>query len=102
MSTVTKHLKSVVAAMALSVVFAVPAFAEGNGFNDGFVTLFMKNGGFMQKALPDPKLLAELVKGGTEISPGSMVVMYNGKTYLVHDAKMASGTMMSEIVMNYR
>lgn len=99
----TKHLKYLVAAAALSGAFALPAFAgENNGFAEGAVNVYMKDGGYVQTMVRDAKMLDDLVKGGTEIAAGSMVVMHNGKTYLVRDAKMSDGMMMSEKVVSHK
>ena len=90
----------VLTAAAMMLVLAAPAMAgEGQQRDpEGLVTAFPAGGPAYMTTVSDRGLLDEIAKMGIELPAGTMVAVHNGKAYLVKDARMADGKMLSEKV----
>lgn len=81
---------------------APPAFAQGETpdrpYGSGTWTFTTPTGTVTRMTLP-PAMLAELTKGATPMTVGTMTMMHEGKMYVVPDQKMANGKMMSDMAM---
>lgn len=86
------------AIIALLAGFAVPAFAA-EWVDDGFMSMFAKNGHMYVGKVTDKALLEEIARTGIELPAGTMVAVHDGKAYLVKDIKMSDGKMMSDKVV---
>jgi hemin uptake protein HemP len=98
---IMKIVKTLAASILLAGLFAAPAFADNaSGDHDAFI-MFTKNG-VMQVPMAANAMIDEVVKGGTLIDDKSIIVMHNGKTYLVKDTKMSNGQMLMEYIQGMR
>ena len=90
-----KKMTTLAATLLIAGMFAAPAFAAGNGeHGSGDTFLMFTKGGVMQMAMNSDPMIDDVVKSGMLIDDKSIIVMHNGKTYLVKDMKMSNGQML--------
>ena len=95
-----KNLKTLAATLLISGMFAVPAFADSGADHDTFIT-FM-HGGVMHMTMKSSAMIDEAIKSGTLIDNKSIIIMHDGKTYLVKDMKMSDGHMLYDYATGER
>ena len=87
-------MSRLIAASALALSFAVPAFAqEETALNERNVYLFM-NGKMVHMAVDTAKH-DMIMKSFKALPNGTMIYASGGKLYMAQDTKMSSGKMMS-------
>jgi hypothetical protein len=87
------------ATVALVGLLSAPAFAgESNGFQDGDVTIYTRSGGIIHMMITDKKLLDEITRDAMVLPDDPMIVVHNGKTYMVKDRMMPNGHMLSQVM----
>ena len=95
-------LKYAIASLVILASLASPAFAQGENadkpYGSGTWTFITPSGEVMRRTLT-PAMTAELTKDATPMTVGTMIMMHDGKMYIVLDKKMASGKMMSDMAM---
>jgi hypothetical protein len=96
-----KPLKPALASLMLLAAMSAPALAQGN-FQDGATIFVAPNNQIMQKAAADRAFLMMATKDVTPVAAGTLLVMYDGKLYLVTDKKLPDGHMMSEMAFGPR
>ena len=81
---------------------ASSAFAQGESpdkpYGSGTWVFTTPSGQVMRRTLT-PAMTAELTKDATPMTVGTMMVMHDGKMYIVLDKKMANGKMMSDMAL---
>jgi len=81
---------------------ATPAFAQGETpdkpYGSGVMTFTTPEGAIMRKTVP-PATMAEMTKGAMPMTTGTMMMMHEGKMYMLPDRKMPDGKMMSDMAM---
>jgi hypothetical protein len=92
---------NIIAAMALLFAFAAPAFAESERMTEGSVTVFMKTGATAIMHVTDKAMLDDITRGAVQLDDHAMLVMHDGKLFLVADHKMANGKLISEALMGH-
>jgi len=95
--------KRAIVSLVLMSSFASPVFAQGETpdttFGDNTMTFTTSDGKMVKKAIP-PKTMAELMtKGAMPMTAGVMMMMHQGKMYMMNDQKMPDGKMMSDMAM---
>jgi len=85
---------------SMNFAAATPVFAamEEHTQKEGTITIYMATGAVMQGETADKAMLDEITRDATVLDDHTMVVMHNGKLFLVKDHKMSNGKMVSEIV----
>ncbi len=91
---------NIFAAMALLFAFTAPAFAESERMTEGTITVYMKSGATAVMHVADKAALDSITKGAMQLDDHAMVVMHDGKLFLVTDHKMENGKMVSEFLQN--
>lgn len=93
------------AVMSLACVGALvsPAFAQGDlgglpSYTDDLVTMTSPTGTVIQKRMTDRAMMDMMVKEAAPMEAGTVMMMHNGKMYMMKDHKMPNGKMMSEIL----
>jgi len=92
------NIKKIIATIALLGAFASPVFAESPQEIEGKVTAYRTTGAVVQMTVKNKAMLDDMTKGLTPLADNAMVVMHNGKFYLVLDHKMPNGKMLSEML----
>ena len=90
--------------LALAGALAAPAIAAEGGegswkLTDSMVILTMPNGAVTQKKVTDASTSAMLMKEAKPLAAGVMIMMHDGRVYMITDTKMANGKMLSEQAM---
>lgn len=95
-------LKYVIASLLILGSLASPAFAQGENadrpYGSGTWTFTTPSGEVTRRTLT-PAMTAELTKDASPMTVGTMMVMHDGKMYIVLDKKMANGKMLSDMAM---
>lgn len=95
-------LRYSVASLLLMSSLAMPAFAQGETpdkpYGSGVMTFTTPTGTIVRRPVP-PAVMAEMTKGVMPMTAGVMMMMHDGKMYMVPDHKMADGKMMSDMAM---
>ena len=91
-----RFLASIAAAALFGGVMmstASPARAgmEEHNQKEGAVIIYTAKGGFMQADITDKAMLDDITRGAPVLDDHTMVVMHNGKFYLVADKATANG-----------
>lgn len=92
---------NIIATMALLCAFVAPAFAGAERMQEGEVTAFMKSGTVTQMHVADKAMLDEITHGAIQLDDHAMVVMHDGKLFLVTDHMMSNGKMITDILMGH-
>jgi hypothetical protein len=93
----TARFRTIIAAVALvgglMLSNAGPARAEmeEHGQKEGAVTVYTAKGGTMQAEFTDKAMLDKITAGAQVLGDHTMVVMHNGKFYLVADKMTDNG-----------
>jgi hypothetical protein len=95
-----KIVKLLPLSVLLAGSFAAPAFAINESDSRDMFFRFMQTG-FMQIQMKSNPMIDEVIKGGMLIDDKSIIVMHNGKTYLVKDMKMSNGKMLTDYIENH-
>ena len=88
-------MKKFIAAIALMGALAAPAFA---GEREGDVAVYTRTDGVKLMRIAEKATLDEITKNAVALDDHAMVVMNNGKFYLVNDSKVSGGKMISEVL----
>jgi hypothetical protein len=93
--------KQAVVGLAMLGALAAPAIAAEGGeghwqLTDGMVITTLPNGAVVQKKVTDATTAATLMKEATPLAAGVMIMMHDGKVYMITDKKMPNGKMLSE------
>lgn len=94
-------IKSTMLALAAAFALSGPVLAQGEGMNlrESQVMLVMPDGRVMMRTMKDRAAVEAMAKQGKQLAAGQMVVMSGGKLFIVEDAKMANGKMMSDEII---
>ena len=87
---------NIFAAMAVLFAVATPAFAAGERMSEGAVFGFMKSGETVQTKITNKAMLDEITHGAIQLDDHAMVVMHDGKLFLVNDHMMSNGKLISD------
>lgn len=91
-----------VAGVLMMSSLAVPAFAQGENpdkpYGSGEMTFTTPSGTTTRRVVP-PAVMSEMTKGAMPMSSGIMMMMHEGKMYMMPDQKMPNGKMMSDMAM---
>ena len=104
--TLGGKFRTVLATAALAggvtLAMAAPSFADmgDHPLKQGEITVYSTSGAVTQMQVNDKAMLDEITKDATVLDDHTMVVMNNGKLYLVKDHKMANGKTVSEVIMH--
>ena len=98
-----KFFKHAIASLVLMGSLVSPVFAQGetpdSTFGDNVMTFTTPTGKTVKKTMP-PSVMADLVtKGAMPMTAGVMMMMHQGKMYMMNDQKMPDGKMMSDMAM---
>lgn len=97
--------KCLIAGLALVAVLATSAFAqEGGGrpdidFTPNTFRLVMPNGRVLEKRMTDQHMQEMVANGAMPMTAGTMMMMHDGKMYMVQDKRMPNGKMLSDYMM---
>ena len=79
-----------------------PAFAQGETpdkpYGAGVMTFTTPTGTITRRTVP-PAMMAEMTKGVMPMTAGTMMMMHEGKMYMMPDKMMPNGKMMSDMAM---
>ena len=92
------NIKKFIATIALLGAIASPAFAESPQEIEGKLTAYHTSGAVAQMTVTNKTMLDDMTKGLTPLADNAMVVMHNGKFFLVLDHKMPNGKMLSDML----
>jgi hypothetical protein len=92
-------LLATIAVCALSL----PALADEMGMKANEMMMMGPDGKMSTMEMSDPKMAKEMgemmEKHGKPVSHNMMMMMYDGKMYMMQDMKMSNGKMMSDEMM---
>lgn len=95
-------LNHAIASLLLVGSLASPAFAQGEtadkSYGAGVMTFTTPSGTISRKTVP-PAMMAEMTKGVMPMTAGTMMMMHEGKMYMMQDKMMPNGKMMSDMAM---
>lgn len=96
------YFKQIIVSVAFVGALASPAFAQGGGegtmFMDETMLMATPNGAVVKKPM-DKAMQEMMMKEAMPMTAGVMMMMHDGKMYMVTDKKMSNGKMMSDMVM---
>jgi len=96
------ELKFAIASLLMLGSLAAPAFAQGENpdkpYGSGVMTFTTPSGTIERRTVP-PAVMAEMTKGAMPMTAGTMMMMHEGKMYMMADKKMPNGKMMSDMAM---
>jgi hypothetical protein len=90
-----------VAAIAIGALSA-PALADEMMMKNGEVVMMGPNGKTTTMQMTDPNMSMMgkmMMKHGHAVPPNTMIMMYDGKMYMMQDMKMTNGKMASDMMM---
>jgi hypothetical protein len=97
---------TVIAAALLTAIGSGAALAQGappgSPSWENTVLIVSPDGPVVQKRVTDRAMMDTMMRGATPMRPGTMVMVHNGKMYMIPDRKMSNGRMLSEAVMDLR
>jgi hypothetical protein len=95
--------KTVIAATLLTTLGGGAALAQGappgSPSWENTVLMVSPEGSVVQKRVTDRAMMDTMMRGATPMRPGTMVMVHNGKMYMISDRKMSNGRMLSEEIM---
>ena len=96
---------TVIIAVLLTAIGSGAALAQGappgSSWQDT-VIMIAPNGSVVQRTITDRSMMNMMMQGATPLRPGTMVMVHNGKMYMIPDKKMSNGRMLSEEVRDLR
>lgn len=99
MNVLKRMLLATIAVGALSL----PALADEMAMKDNMMMMMAPDGKMATMPISDPKMAKEMggmmEKHGKVVSHNMMMMMYDGKMYMMQDTKMSNGKMMSDEMM---
>ena len=97
------YFKHAIACFVLASCLASPVFAQGENrdatYGENVVTFTTPGGTVVRKTVPANVMADMMTKGPMPMTQGVMMMMHQGKMYMVNDHKMPDGKMMSDMVM---
>ena len=92
----------VIASFLMLGSIASPAFAQGETpdkpYGSGVMTFTTPSGTITRTTVP-PAMMAEMTRGAMPMTAGTMMMMHDGKMYMMADKMMPNGKMMSDMAM---
>jgi len=96
------NFKQAIAGLLLAGSIASPAFAQGEtldkAYGSGVMTFTTPDGSIVRKSVP-AATMKEMTEGAMPMTAGVMMMMHDGKMYMMADKKMPNGKMMSDMAM---
>ena len=98
------YLKHAIASLVLAGCLVSPAFAQGESpdatYGENVVTFTTPGGTVVRKTVSATVMANIMARNPTPLAQGVMLMMHQGKMYMLNDQKMADGKMMSDTVMS--
>lgn len=102
-----RYLARSLASFALVAGLATSALAQGEGgrpevnFKPETFRLVMPDGKVVEKKMTDQHMKEMMANGAMPMTAGVIMMMHDGKMYMVQDKKMPNGKMLSDVMMEH-